>query len=844
MKKYNKFDYLNIFIAIASFFVIYILILSKGNVLYGSTMDYANQHYLIPEYFRTLFYETKDFFPSFALNLGMGQNIYNFSYYGLFNPIILISYLLPFINMSNYLEIASILVIILDIILLYYWISTKTEDKKIRFISVFLFTMASPIILHSHRHIMFVNYMPFLIMGLISIDKYLKENKTIMLILSILFIITTSYFFSIPALIVLFIYAVFNYLKENKQVKAKDFIIKHLKLAWLFIVPILISGVLLLPTFKAILNSRFNTTNLISLKELLIPNISLSPFIYNSYSMGLTSIIILAIINSIISKEKHYKFLGIIFALIMVFPVIEYILNGFMYLNAKVFIPFIPLALLLIIKLIQDITSKKTNIKVLLITTIIISIIGSLSFKMYKLYIIDLIITIIGILILYKKQNKVPLIIILIITSLTTSIVVNIKDELANKEIENNQYNENIKNLITNETKKDNNIYRTVDTTEELFNSNNIRDISEYKTTMYSSLTNKYYKKYYWYISETENPNRNDAIFTDISNPIFNIMFGNKYYLTKEKAPIGYKKISQEKDIKMYKNDDVFTLGYASNNLMSLKDFNKLSYPYNIEALLNNIVIDKNINTNYNTKIKKNNNTIYNPANAEIQNNKYILNLKEKKTYKLTRKNYDPNNLLIIKFKMEYTENCKVGDTSIKINEVENKLTCKGWKYHNNNYTFTYILSPSKDLNIEIEKGKYIISNIETYELNYNEVKNKKQTHDEFKINKNETKGDLIKGTINVTKNDSYFNLAVPYDEGYNIYVDGKETPYEKTNTAFIGFKIEKGYHNIEIKYTAPWQKIGKIVSLAGIISFLLTAVISKGVKKDEKNINDSTMLQ
>lgn len=844
MKKYNKFDYLNIFIAIASFFVIYILILSKGNVFYGSTMDYANQHYLIPEYFRTLFYETKDFFPSFALNLGMGQNIYNFSYYGLFNPIILISYLLPFINMSNYLEIASILVIILDIILLYYWISTKTEDKKIRFISVFLFTMSSPIILHSHRHIMFVNYMPFLIMGLISIDKYLKENKIIMLMLSILFIITTSYFFSIPALIVLFIYAVFNYLKENKQVKAKDFIIKHLKLAWLFIVPILISGVLLLPTFKAILNSRFNTTNLISLKELLIPNISLSPFVYNSYSMGLTSIIIIAIINSIISKEKHYKFLGIIFALIMVFPVIEYILNGFMYLNAKVFIPFIPLALLLIIKLIQDITSKKTNIKVLLITTIIISIIGSLSFKMYKLYIIDLILTIIGILILYKKQNKVPLIIILIITSLTTSIVVNIKDELASKEIENNQYNENITKLITTETKKDNNIYRTVDTTEKLFNSNNIRDISEYKTTMYSSLTNKNYKNYYWYISETENPNRNDAIFTDISNPIFNIMFGNKYYLTKEKAPIGYKKIGQTQDIKMYTNDDVFTLGYASNNLMSLKDFNKLSYPYNIEALLNNIVIDKNINTNYNTKIKKNNNTIYNPANAEIQDGKYILNLKGKKTYKLTRENYDPNNLLIIKFKMEYTENCKVGDTSIKINEVENKLTCKGWKYHNNNYTFTYILSPSKDLNIEIEKGKYIISNIETYELNYNEIKNIKQTHDEFKINKNETKGDIIKGTINVTKESSYFNLAVPYDEGYNIYVDGKKTSYEKTNTSFIGFKIEKGNHDIKIEYIAPWQKIGKIVSLAGIISFLLTAVISKGVKKDEKNINDSTMLQ
>ena len=124
---------------IISFFIVYLFILRSGNVIYGSTMDYANQHYMIPEYFRTLFYDTHNFFPSLALNLGMGQNIYNFSYYGLFNPLILISYLLPFIKMATYLKLISILVIILDIIMLYYWVSTKTDSKKIRFISVFLF---------------------------------------------------------------------------------------------------------------------------------------------------------------------------------------------------------------------------------------------------------------------------------------------------------------------------------------------------------------------------------------------------------------------------------------------------------------------------------------------------------------------------------------------------------------------------------------------------------------------------------------------------------------------------------------------------------------------------------
>ncbi len=48
------------------------------------------------------------FFPEFALNIGGGQNIYNFSYYGLFSPVVLIGYLLPNVKMSDYMMVASI----------------------------------------------------------------------------------------------------------------------------------------------------------------------------------------------------------------------------------------------------------------------------------------------------------------------------------------------------------------------------------------------------------------------------------------------------------------------------------------------------------------------------------------------------------------------------------------------------------------------------------------------------------------------------------------------------------------------------------------------------------------
>ena len=42
---------------------------------------------------------------------------------------------------------------------------------------------ATPLLFHSHRHIMFINYMPFLILGLMGIDLYFDKKKSWLLIL-------------------------------------------------------------------------------------------------------------------------------------------------------------------------------------------------------------------------------------------------------------------------------------------------------------------------------------------------------------------------------------------------------------------------------------------------------------------------------------------------------------------------------------------------------------------------------------------------------------------------------------------------------------------------------------
>ena len=49
-----------------------------GN-LFGSNVDWLNQHVVFPNYFRDLFYKTGNLFPQITWNLGLGQNIYHLS---------------------------------------------------------------------------------------------------------------------------------------------------------------------------------------------------------------------------------------------------------------------------------------------------------------------------------------------------------------------------------------------------------------------------------------------------------------------------------------------------------------------------------------------------------------------------------------------------------------------------------------------------------------------------------------------------------------------------------------------------------------------------------------------
>lgn len=801
--------------------------------LFGSKTDWLTQHVIFPEYFRTLFYHTGDLTPNLALNLGAGQNIYNYSYYGLMSPLILLSYALPFIKMINYIMILNIIIVIASGFLLYKWLTQNKINNLISFVASILFVLTGSLIFQAHRQMMFMDYMPFLIMGLISIDYYYKNNKKTLYIISIFLMIMTSYYFSIGGLITLGLYGLYKYLMLNKTVTFKSFMVALWKIIYPMLIAVLMASILLIPTAYSLIASRSSIGPAYSWASLLWPYFDSSSLFYNSYGLGFTSIAGISLMCMFINASKEKKVLSIGLMIVLVIPIIVYILNGMLYLRYKVLIPFAPLICLVIALFLEAYNNKKIELKWLYILpfSLIILCLG-IHCENYLFY-IDIIFTSTALILFYKSTNKKGLYIILLFIALFACIVTNKADNYVSKKAYNETYSAEQSKLIDSILKKDTQFYRFNNLTNDYLTTvNKIYNDRYYQTSMYSSGYNTDY--YYLYNNINAQEYRNKFVMSQSNNILFQTLMGVKYIISEKDIPIGYKYIDGNKEIGLYENDNVFPLGYASSSLLSYETYYQLSYPYNQEVLLNYIVVSKDSNDIYISNLKPLDIDYAYEVDKNISikevDKQLIVDTSKGGVVKLNLKKGLSNKVVFVKFNVEQVSDCKDGDISIAIGQTINKLTCKQWMYFNNNFQFKYVVSSPdeiKDIDIKFSKGHFVLDKLITYSLDYNYIKDSVKKIDPFIVDSKQTKGDKILGHIDVSK-DGYFATTIPFDEGYTIYVNGKKTKYEEVNNAFIGFPIKKGHYEIELNYQSKGFNYGKVGSLIGCILLGLIIIIER----------------
>ena len=362
-KKYTSYKKCIPYLILAGFTFFFCWWFVGRHGIFGAKVDWLSQHSVLPDYFRQQFYATGKIFPEFAPNLGGGQNIYHFAYYGLYSPLILPSYLLPFVKMSDYIMVISITGLTVSVLLFYYWLKSRKMDTGVAFIISLMFLLAGPMIGQYSGQIMFVDYMPFLCLALIGVDRYFEKEKSGLFTVSVFLMIMTSFYFSIGGMLVLVLYGLHRYFEQREgcRVTVRGFLVDGLCFVRPMILAVLMSSFFLVPTVLALAGGRSKGQNT-SLTTIFVPQITVERFAYSIYGIGLTTLVITVLITGLLYRKVYERVLTYGCVIVLVIPVFAYLLNGGLYIRDKVFIPFLPLLCYLIAIYLEKCRKEKLSL--------------------------------------------------------------------------------------------------------------------------------------------------------------------------------------------------------------------------------------------------------------------------------------------------------------------------------------------------------------------------------------------------------------------------------------------------------------------------------------------------
>lgn len=738
------------------------LVLLLTSNVFGNTIDWYSQHVVIADALRHAIRSEHTLFPTYMKQLMGGGNIYHFSYYGYLRPDILIGALLIKVNMQTIIIAYSVLMMTLSVICCYIFLRQHTDDENIC-IFVSLLVLLSSIFFHSHKQIMFVNYMPYLFLALISIEK--KNFVAFTLCGSM--IVLHSYFYCIGCFIVCFIYLLYRYPQEWK------------KLFISYVLIVLLTAILTIPTLYIILmNGKSGAPT--QLSSLFIPSLNLKGLLYSKYGCGLTYISYILLVLAL--GDKQLRKLSIVTLVSFYCPLVWFVMNGFLYARSKIMLVFIPIVAYIMCMMLVKI--KEGDVKLSKYAVILLII---------PLFFIDypvsaLIDCLFASLLLLQKRKQV-LYAYLVVPMLVVSFINCPSSFYKPKKSE-----KNVSQLV-----RRNKMHTVADLTTRQ-NVNQTHGNILKRVSGYTSTNNKHYNEFLFDTLRIPVPTNNRVAQNDTDNIFYLKTLGIDTVISKRNAPYGYSLKDQDKNVKLYQSNTALPQAYATSELMSEKQFKKLSYPYTLDTLVNCAIVNKG-NTHYQSQFVE-----------EDPGFEKKYHIKNKVNKEITLKRQTNNEIVVLE--CDVINNKPLKGISMSVNGMKNKLASITNPYYHPHTHFTFVTT-SNQLKVSLSKGNYIIKNIKMHTLpatalhqQVDPLETKKTSH-------------VLEGKINVSK-DGYFITRIPYEKGYTMYIDNKKVNAEKVNQAFLGCRISKGTHQIKITFTPPGYTLACIISTIGVILLAL----------------------
>lgn len=802
-------------------FIILITAVIPDGCVYGSNTDWLSQHVTLAETIRNTCREQNTLLPSW-IGLGSGSSGYQFAYYGFLRPDILLGCLLPGISMASILIWYMTTVYLVSVLLTYCWLRAEKISRLNAWFGSVLF-MTAGCLFHMHRQIMFVNYLPFLLLAFLCIrKKYFKWLPLCMLLICL-----SSFYFAVSAFAAVGWYW---YTTDRNGFWRNSFLKRYIPSVFLAAA---MAAALLLPTALVLLEHHRNSsdTGFFKLLELFGPNPVFNNILFNEYGMGLTLICFYAILAGL--RMKTHRQNSLLFLLFGMFGIFSYILNGTLYARPKILIPFMPLVILhcvRMIKIYRKLCPPLWPFAVMLPVSLL-----WFSQKQFPWIILDLCL-LFGLCLAVRMKRQtvrsapaaaVHLTACILLAApigmyLTTSAT---EDWVKEADIAPGFSTEELKQAGFDPH------YHFDSLLSPLISGNELSSSLD-RSTMYSSVTNGQYSELYYETLMTPVRINNRVALLTSDNPFMLSLLSVRYLETaSDHIPAGYKTLLQSGGNVIAENPEVLPTVYFTDDAVSEEWFDTFNPYQKLDIITRKTVVnDDSRITAENENLSVNAASNMRPYDPELQLHNLpeglVINrtdsgweIKAEKDCSITLDITDPHpgNIVLCQFDVK---NLTGGAVIIDINNIRNKLSGAFAPYPNGNRQFHYQFSTDSDtgvnrLKITFSKGHYRLEHVQWH------------LYDQSLLNKKEytpltgSPGIGSAGILNCREN-GYLVTSIPKQNGFEILVDGKPSEIIRINQAFAGTYVEKGRHTVEFRFTPPGKRCGCIVSVTAISVYVI----------------------
>ncbi len=170
--------------------------------------------------------------------------------------------------------------------------------------------------------------------------------------------------------------------------------------------------------------------------------------------------------------------------------------------------------------------------------------------------------------------------------------------------------------------------------------------------------------------------------------------------------------------------------------------------------------------------------------------------------------------------------------TNDAINITINGKTLKYAERFSANQVISIPMSSNEDniIQINLKQDHIALDDLAIYELNKEIFEETLSKQNNFQIKT--FKHSYIKGEIEATENESYMLTTIPYDENWQVKIDGKKVKTVKLLDTLLGIPLKAGQQTVELTYqpTSLWIGIG--VSILSLVIISLEAMNKKKRKR------------